>query len=151
MNVHRVVIGVDGSHGSLRAVDWVASLAEGTHAEVYAIHVLTYTAEFRRDLFLDTMRTWRLELQERLAGPWTAALRAGKDIGPITAHVIEAESVNGGLIELAETVDADLLAVGTQGHGAVGERILGGTGYRLAHRSRTPVVIVPHDWEVAAG
>jgi nucleotide-binding universal stress UspA family protein len=150
VNINRVVVGVDGSPGSARAIDWVAALVAGADIEVYAVHVLTYTAEFRRDLFLDTMRTWRRELQASLAGPWTAALRASDDTRPITAHVIEAESVTGGLMELAATVGANLIVVGTQGHGAVAERILGGTGYRLAHRSRTPVVIVPHDWEATA-
>ena len=150
MNLRRVVVGVDGSHGSARAIDWVASLVSDTPVEVFAVHVLTYTAEFRRDLFLDTMRTWRRELQESLSGPWTAALR--KDLEPrhVASQVVEAESVTSGLIEIAGTVGAGLIVVGTQGHGAVSDRILGGTGYRLAHRSRTPVLIVPADWEVDA-
>ena len=42
--------------------------------------------------------------------------------------------------------DCDLLIVGAKGHGGLADRVLGGVSYRVAHRARQPVVVVPPDW-----
>jgi nucleotide-binding universal stress UspA family protein len=36
--------------------------------------------------------------------------------------------------------------VGARGHGNLCERVLGGVTYRLSHRARHPVVVVPPEW-----
>lgn len=139
-----VVVGVDGSDDARRALEWVCLLAAATDAEALAVHVLTYEREFERDLSLDTMRTWRRELERDLRNAWTEPLRA--------MHVrsrcalVEASSPADGLLDVARREHADLIVVGTRGRGAFAGRALGGVSYRLAHHAAQPVVVVPPQW-----
>jgi nucleotide-binding universal stress UspA family protein len=48
------------------------------------------------------------------------------------------------LLEVADEVDADLIAVGSRGLGGFPELLLGSTSTQLAQHSRRPVLIVPH-------
>jgi nucleotide-binding universal stress UspA family protein len=138
-----VVVGVDGSDGSRRALEWASSLAAATSTPVLAVHVLTYNQELVRDVSLDTMRTWRRELERELRSRWAQ---------PLTDHgidkrclVVEADSVAQGLLDVADREGASLLVVGATGHGGVASRVLGGVTYRVTHRARQPVVVVPPD------
>lgn len=144
MTIRRVVIGLDGSHASQRALDWAAGVASDSGAELIAAHVLTYSTEFVRDLSLDTMTTWRRELGLELKGAWTATLR--DTAVRHRCHLIEDDSVAGGLMKVAEAENADLIAVGAQGRGTIAGRVLGTTSYKLARRAGHPVVVVPPDW-----
>lgn len=140
-----VVAGVDGSDAARRALEWTAVLAAATDAEVVAAHVLTYDREFERDLTLDTMRTWRRELEHDLRAAWTEPLRA---VPPIRFRsvLVEASSPTDGLLDIARREHADLIVVGARGHGTFAGRVIGGVSYRLAHHATQPVVVVPPHW-----
>jgi nucleotide-binding universal stress UspA family protein len=139
----RMLVGVDGSDGSTRALEWAAAVAANTDAEVVAAHILTYDREFGRDLTLDTMRPWRRELEHDLRNKWTQPLR----IANVRHHCVlfEAESCASGLLELADRDGADLVVVGSNGRHLT-ERVLGGLGDRLVRHARLPVVVIPSSW-----
>jgi nucleotide-binding universal stress UspA family protein len=116
---------------------------------VLAVHVLTYNRELLRDLTLDTMRTWRRELDIDLRTRWVEPLAAAG-----VAHralVVEGDSAAEGLLETAAHERGDLLVVGAKGHGGLADRVLGGVTYRVTHRSRLPVVVIPPDWSDPGG
>jgi nucleotide-binding universal stress UspA family protein len=139
----RLLVGVDGSDGSRDAVKWTARLAAMMDAEVVAVHVLTYDRALLRDLSLDTLRTWRIELRRDLKTGWTEPLRAAG-----VAHrclLVEDDSPAGGLLAVAERERADLLVVGARGRGSLAGRVLGGVSYRLVHHADRPVTVVPPD------
>jgi nucleotide-binding universal stress UspA family protein len=136
-----ILVGVDGSDGSARALEWVAAVVANTDAKVTAAHILTYDYEFGRDLTLDTMRLWRRELEDDLHTRWTEPLRAANV--PHTCIVFEAESRLKGLIELANREGADLVIIGADGRAHLTGRVAGGLGDRLVRHVRLPVVIVP--------
>jgi nucleotide-binding universal stress UspA family protein len=144
----RILVGVDGSDGSTRALEWAAVVAASTDAEVLAAHILTYDREFGRDLTLDTMRPWRRQLEHDLRTTWTEPLRAA-NVGHVCTF-FEAESCATGLVELANRDGADLVVVGSNGHGHLTGRLLGGLGDRLVHHGRLPVVVVPSTWSKRA-
>jgi nucleotide-binding universal stress UspA family protein len=147
--VRRVVVGVDGTEGSRRALEWVARLAAATGAEVVAAHVLTYNREFAKDLSLDTMRTWRSELRDELQTRWIEPL-----INAAVTHrtvLVEDDSPATGLLRTCHEEQADLIVVGAKSHRGLGDRILGGVSYRITHAARLPVVVVPPEWEHSAG
>ena len=139
-----LVVGADGSHGSRRALTWAARLARATGAHVLAVHVLTYNQELLRDVTPDTMRTWRRELEDDLRTRWVEPLiAAGVEQRSL---VVEGESPAAGLLATADQEHADVLIVGAKGHGGLADRLLGGVSYRITHRARQPVVVVPPDW-----
>jgi nucleotide-binding universal stress UspA family protein len=143
-----IVVGTDGSEGALRAMEWAAGLAGAGAACVRAVHVLTYDREFVRDLTLDTMTTWRRNLESSLKSAWVAPLH---DQGiPHRWTLVEDESPAAGLIRAADREQADLIVVGTRGRSTFGGRVLGSTSYSLTHHSRRPVVVVPPTWHRSA-
>ena len=56
--------------------------------------------------------------------------------------LLEARPVEG-LIALADERDARLIVVGASGEGPIAGAILGSIPYKLLHRSRVPVLVVP--------
>jgi nucleotide-binding universal stress UspA family protein len=141
-----LVVGADGSDGSRRALEWAAIVSEETDSQVLAVHVLTYYRELLRDVTPDTMRTWRRDLEEQLRTRWVEPLiTRGIDLRTV---VVEGESPAEGLLEIADSERADLVIVGAKGHGGFADRLLGGVSYRVTHRSRQPVVVVPPDWSI---
>ena len=138
------MVGVDGSGGSRRALQWAAGLSKATGAEVLAVHVLTYSRELIHDVMPETMRTWRRELETELGTHWVEPLVAAG-----VAHravLVEGESPAAALLELADCERADVLIVGAKGHGGLTDRVLGGVSYRVTHRAHQPVVVVPPGW-----
>jgi nucleotide-binding universal stress UspA family protein len=139
-----LMVGVDGSDGSRRALEWAAGMSKATGAHVLAVHVLTYSREFIHDVMPETMRTWRRELEDDLRTRWVEPLlAAGVEH---RAVVVEGESPAAALLDLADREYADVLIVGAKGHGGFADRVLGGVSYRVTHRARQPVVVVPPDW-----
>ncbi len=56
---------------------------------------------------------------------------------------VAAEHAVDALLDAAGRHQADFIAVGTHGEGAISGALLGSTSYRLVHRSRVPLLIVP--------
>ena len=146
--IRLVLVGVDGSEGARHAVEWVGRLAAVTGAEVLALHVLTYNRELLRDISIDTMRTWRRELERDVRTKWVAPL-----VERGVAHrgeVIQHDSPAGGLIEVGEREGADLVVVGAKGRANLGGRLLGSVSYRVTHGAHRPVVVVPRPSPVSS-
>ena len=147
MSTNRLLLGVDGSAGAQRAMEWAAVHARLVGAEVVAAHIVTYSKELARDLPPTGLTNWRRELAQALRDDWTAALRAGG-----VSHrcvVKEADSVEAGLLDIAETEDVDLIVLGAHGHGDLADRLLGAVTYKVSHAAHRPVVIIPVDWHAA--
>ena len=128
-----IVVGVDGSADSRRAVEWAADLAADTGARVVAVHAVGLLEHERGD-----------PLGAHL-GPeldaWTAALdRLGS--GRAGRRLVAGEPV-GALISAAREEGADLLVVGSRGAGAQPAAGLGSTSRHLAEAGGVKLVIVP--------
>jgi nucleotide-binding universal stress UspA family protein len=143
-----IVVGVDGSPAADRALGWAIARAQENGAHLVLAHVLTYSSELRRDASLETMRTWRRDLRERLDHDWAKpAIAAGVDV---RCELIEDETAAAGLLKLASAAPVDLIVLGAHGRGTFADRLLGATTYRVSHAARAPVVIVPPDWRPVA-
>ncbi len=140
-----ILVGVNGSLGSARALKWAAARAAESGAELVAVHVLTYTREFLRDLPPIGFTNWEAALHAKLHGPWTEAGR--EDGHDLRCALVEDDSAADGLIAAAEREQAALIVVGADGHTGLRARLLGSTTYELTHRARQPIVLVPEDWQ----
>jgi nucleotide-binding universal stress UspA family protein len=133
--VTTIVVGVDGSADSRRAVDWAARYAEQSGARVVAVHAVGLLEHERGD---PTGHHLQPELEQ-----WTAELgRLAPD--RVERRLAAGEPV-GALLGVVADCGADLVVVGTRGAGARGSRRLGSTSLRLAEDCRCPLVIVPHE------
>jgi nucleotide-binding universal stress UspA family protein len=51
------------------------------------------------------------------------------------------------IVELADSIGADLIVVGSHGHGAISSALLGSVSRGILHRARRPVLVVRETWQ----
>ena len=138
----RIVVGVDGSEGSDRALTWARTMASITGAEVLAVHAFEYVpmrgAETNEVLLEQAMG--------ELHGRWTDVLRED-DVAYRT--VIEADDPRDLLTRVARDERADVIVVGSKGHSQVADLMLGSVASFLTHHSLIPVLVIPADAELS--
>ena len=143
-----IVVGVDGSPNSERALDWAMTEAAVRHAPltVIAVHPAMKSYFTRTDnpvtlsedsAAIDKMREAAEEMTQK------AASRLG-DARPASVNV---HMVNGfpakELVDASH--DADLVVVGSRGGGGFGRLMLGSVSSQVIHHAACPVVVVPHE------
>ncbi len=143
-----LLAGVDGSAASQNALRWATDYAETRDCEILAAHVITYSVEFRRDLPPTGLTAWRQKLRDQLEGEWMAALRDTQVRYRTT--LVESDSVDGGLLELAAASEVSLIVLGAHAGVDLKDRLLGAVTYKVSHRADRPVVIVPAAWSATS-
>ena len=144
METQRIVVGVDGSEGSRRALRWALEEAAKHGSVVEAVMVWQSPSGFG-----DTMGA-RLDeskiaqaARERLDE--TIAEVAADDFAVrIEPAVVEGDAA---LVLCRRAAEADLLVVGSLGHDPSSSVALGSVSTRCAQRSPRPIVIVPRNDE----
>jgi nucleotide-binding universal stress UspA family protein len=140
----RIVVGVDASASSRRALDWAIDEARSAGAQLAAVHVwhpsyigaqpYAFTIEG-----IDAMeRNAREVLDRALAGADTLGLAELEPMvleGPVSQRLLEAAK------------GADLVVVGSRGCGGFSGLLLGSVGLQLAHHAECPVVVAPSEVE----
>lgn len=138
----RIVIGVDGSDGSVAALRWAVVEANLRGAAVEVLHSWHYPYVGDHPLFVAYGVT-----HEALVEAAQAVLdRTLAAIGTLPPGVrVEPILIQGGaataLLDAAQ--GADLLVVGSRGHGGFAGLLLGSVSQQCAHHAHCPVVIVP--------
>jgi nucleotide-binding universal stress UspA family protein len=130
-----IVVGVDGSSSSQRAVRWAAQQAKLTSATLRAVSSWRWPNYITImppgvDLASDTRRTLDEVLEEALTG--------SEDL-TVTRHVIEGPP---GPALLTQAQDASLLVVGAQGRAAFPGMLLGSVAEYCVRQGSCPVVVV---------
>ena len=158
----RIVVGVDGSEGSLPALQWAVDEARRRGATVEAVLVWQSmtTAGFGEVPYLpdEEARIVGVE-RERLDRAVALALaggdshaddqgdgQAGGEGGVHPGFAVEPVVVEGDAADvLCERSErADLLVVGLRGHGALYRLLQGSVSSTCIRHSRCPIVVVPH-------
>jgi nucleotide-binding universal stress UspA family protein len=133
-----IVVAVDGSEGSERAVATAVELARRGDATLVLAHVDERTIgkgggpiHADEDEIQASIRAQAEELSSQ----------------GISARVEVADVVLGGpahaINEIADRAGADLIVVGTRGHSPVAGLLLGSVTQRLLHIAGRPVLVVP--------
>jgi nucleotide-binding universal stress UspA family protein len=135
-----VVVGVDGSAPSRRAIQWAIDHARRFGRPVIALHAWhlpSSSASFYRPV--PSPRVLADEAEHFLHDELDHADTAG------LAHPIECRSVSGpaadALIEASAM--SSLVVVGSRGRGALSRAVLGSVSDRVSHHASAPVVVVP--------
>ncbi len=133
-----VVVGVDGSPGCVRAVDWLASFGAPLTHDVVAVNAQRLLAEWvpRND-----PSSWYQMTLTEMQG-WVAPLRES-GLGARTL-VLEGDAVDV-LTDTAIAEEAGLLVVGSRGVGGIKGLRLGATALKVLYQAQIPVLMVPAD------
>jgi nucleotide-binding universal stress UspA family protein len=148
----KIVIGLDGSAGSIHALQWAIDMAKRLDGEIVAVHVdnpQIYVPAPPMGLLppAETPQQ-RADLSEALATEWCLPLR--KSGVPFRASLEEGTPIGAVLIEVATREGAEMIVVGSRGLNGVTEFLLGSVSHQVAHHSPIPVVIVPPTVRVKA-
>jgi predicted transcriptional regulator/nucleotide-binding universal stress UspA family protein len=145
----RIVVGVDGSAASVRALRWAVAQARTWRAEVEAVHAWTVPDMGADPLAQALADPEELEAQARrelcLVLDGVNGADGAGDAGlavPVSRILVRDDPANA-ILEAGR--DADLLVVGSRGLGVDGEADLGPVGDRVVREARCPVVVVPAD------
>ena len=134
----RIVVGVDGSPSSIRALRWAVRQAKLTGAEVEAVTAWSYPAGYGLAPVSDGAADFEGDAGKVLVDALAEVSGIAPDviIEPLVAQGHAAEV----LVRAAK--GADLLVVGSRGHGGFAEMLLGSVGQHCVQHAECPVLIV---------
>lgn len=134
-NAQQVVVGLDGSSGSLAALSWVVGLAGRAASSVHAVYAWQPTVSrivaagpTTTEEALEACRVWAMPLTD--AGATTDTTASEGD----SARVLS---------EAVQRFHAALVVVGTRGAGGFGGLRLGSVALKLLQHASVPIVVVP--------
>lgn len=145
----KIVVGIDGSPGSAAALRFALEEARLRDATLHAVHAwevplrpgeeTSYVTVGEPSESHDLEAVMR-NLDERAREALVASLGDADTSGVR----FRAESVEGSAADaiLAAAEDADMIVVGSRGHGTLRGLVLGSVSQKVAHHARCPVVVV---------
>ncbi len=136
-----IVVGVDGSPGSRTALNWAAAEAADHGADLVVVNVWEHTLlppagsvsvseHYVPDPSQRTAEDLRAEITQVLGENPPVVVQPRLKQGTPAKVLIE------------ESADADLLVVGTRGHGGFGGLVLGSVSQHVAAYARCSVTVV---------
>ena len=137
-NERRIVVGVDGSASSKAALAWAVRQAHLTGTVVEAVTAWQFPSAYGYPV--PTLGTDFEELATKAVKDAIAEVLANDDAADsIRYKVVEG---NAARVLIDESAGADLLVVGSRGHGGFVEALLGSTGQHAVHHATCPVVVI---------
>jgi nucleotide-binding universal stress UspA family protein len=138
----KVVVGVDGSDASLRALRWASHLANAAGS---ALEVVTawnfpeHSAPLGLTVHVPFQEELVVEAHEKL-DQIVADVLSVEDRRRAATKVVRGEAAD---VLLGEIDDAGLLVVGRHGHETLETLLMGSTSGHCARHAPCPVVVVP--------
>ena len=137
----KIVVGVDGSPGSRRALEWAVREAARRDAELVVLHAWHFPSAAYVPYVPASSIT--VGVMEEAGEKLLAEMEAAMEIPPTLRirHLVVEGSAAPKLVH--EAADADLLVVGSRGRGGFSGLLLGSVSQQCAHHAPCPVVIIP--------
>lgn len=140
-----IIVGIDGSHHSERALDWAMKEAalRRTPLTVVSVYPLVRNSFGHADTFpedaplVERTRTATQEATDKalasLGGP-----------GPDTVYVKVVSGIPAEAL-LKAAADAEMIVIGARGAGGFERLTMGSVGDQVSRHAHCPVVIIPHE------
>jgi nucleotide-binding universal stress UspA family protein len=134
----KILLATDGSEDARLAARAAANLRERTGAELHVVHAWQAVPHpvVDPDYYEEGARQL-LEVETEFISSSGAAVSG--------AHLIMGTPVDA-ILDLAEEIGADLIVVGSRGHGPLGRLILGSVSEGVVHHATRPVLVLRGAW-----
>lgn len=140
-----IVVGIDGSPNSERALDWAMKLAAALHAPLTVLTVHDVPKSYWGHVpVIGPADAPLLDKLSQAAGEMTEA--AASRLGGARPASVAVRAVSGFAVkELVDaSQDADLVVVGSRGGGGFARLVMGSVSSQVIQHAACPVVVVPH-------
>jgi nucleotide-binding universal stress UspA family protein len=134
-----IILAFDGSEYSNRALQYAKTFAERFEATLWLVHIFTHTSD------LLGYEDYEKLYSKRKAGGQTLLGEAFQELSNTRLDVREkleegpeAESI----LNIAKKCQADLIVMGTRGHGTLKGLLVGSVSRKVIHHSSCPVMVV---------
>ena len=141
--LNRILVAVDGSDGSRKAVRFAIELTRLIRARLILLSVLERPTVVPFGP-LDGFAFAGMESEDQLAAVRAMLDEIGRELPADQVEKrIEFGSPAEVIVEQANAAGADMVVLGSRGHGPVGRWLVGSTTDRVVHHCRSPVTVVP--------
>jgi nucleotide-binding universal stress UspA family protein len=141
-----IVVGIDGSPNSERALDWALSQAAalGTSLTVVAVHEVAKSYWGDIPVVGPSDKPIADQLQHSAE---QMTQRAVSRLGDAKPTSVQVRALSGFVVKelLDASKDADMLVIGSHGRHGLARLVLGSVGHEVVEHSRRPVVVIPHE------
>lgn len=141
MDTRPVVVGVDGSDDSLQALRWGADYAQRFDAPLHAVAVYDVPRVY------GPMAMTGFQDAQELEKSYQAMLKeaVGSALGSEAQVTERVERGHPARNLIQASRDAQLLVLGSRGHGGFVGMLLGSVSQHCVAQARCPVIVMPHD------
>ncbi len=145
--INKLLVALDGSNHSLKAVDYAAEIAAALKAEVillYVVKAYELPEGVQEYADLEHIPGTNIEILKKVAGDMVAnaEIRAKeKSVGDIVGEVEEGP-VARTIVARAQHHDVDMIVVGSRGMGNIEATLRGGVSHRVELLAKCPVLTV---------
>ena len=134
---HRIVVGVDGSHSSRRALTWAIAEAQGTGGSLRLVSAWMFPMALGY-AFTTSVHDVHAAAQDVV----DRAVAHVAQVAPEVAVTGETSEQPAGPALVAAAKDAELLVVGSRGHGGFEGLLLGSVSQYCTRHAACSVVVV---------
>ncbi|GAB3309012.1 universal stress protein [Epidermidibacterium keratini] len=135
----RIVVGVDGSEASLDALKWASAQAKLTGGSLVAVISWVIPASYGVAFGGEDAIDWKENASRALDEALTAAL--GDEASQVERRI---EQGHPSYVLVEESKNADLVVVGSRGHGGFAGLVLGSVSSYVVSHSECPVTVTRH-------
>lgn len=148
IQINRILIPVDFSENSQKAVNYGLSIAKTYGARVYMMHVISQrivdaihelSIKGYKGDFVEIMRDVRKDREKEMR-----ALVASSDEDGVPIEFILKEGKPGPeIVDVAKELNVDLIVIGHQGRSALGSILLGSVAQYVVNHTPCPILVIP--------
>ncbi|MEM7274466.1 MAG: universal stress protein [Actinomycetota bacterium] len=136
----KIIVGIDGSKPSARALDWAIDHADDDDT-IVVVHAWSIPAAVGLELPVASLAAIESGANQLVSDPLPGA--DVPDDGPtFDSHVATGHA---GALLSDLSAGADLVVVGCRGYGGIRSALLGSVSNYVVHHARCPVVVVRED------
>lgn len=143
----RILVAVDGSKSSFKAMDKAIALQKLTEAEIYLLCVYKHHSLFEASLSIG--RPENMDIPDKVLSEYAKdvvnhAKEQAKERGAVKVRgFVKAGRPSSVIVKFAQDKDVDLIVVGSRGtHSDKDGMLLGSVSHRVASRAKCPVLVV---------
>jgi nucleotide-binding universal stress UspA family protein len=141
--IRRILVPTDFSDAASEAVQAAMVLARSFDAGIELLHVMATVSLLPPPMEVVPFSVLMPELSKKVKERLTEEAQRVQAAGiPCDTHSREG-SPHLEIIKRSQEMGADLIVMGTHGHGGLAHAVLGSVTERVLHKSRCPVLVVP--------